>query len=682
MKQFCFIFALVLAGIFTSACTREQPEHPTTPSTGTGELVLRFSTGTPETKSTASTLAEAKDGSAFTDLAVVVTRDEVVIAARYVNDFSDASGVAKYTASLSPAQYVSDAIVSFDGMELGEYHIGAYANLCLSADGKSCDNPLLDGKTVFSYEYNGDTYSWPGASHESGGSAATLHDFLTSMQKDRNKDYVSYQQLKTFDSTQPEIGSTYPMLLSRHTHATVRVVDDLSSTDEDGLRLLRPVSKIRVIANNHSDYDVKVTRLWFSSFNAKTSYLMPYLSAVGQPTVPDVASLYRPLPETINPADNTTWVNIAANTEDVLVYPYTMFYESDADLYKMYATFTSTIEDATHNAQLGLPKIFTKSELESMAVGETKTVVLVNPGKNGGMGKAFGLGGASGTTVVTTKTGGTNTTEEMLNVVNGILTGGNEEPYRLTLTRMADINGHAQFSLTRNGKHIVSRIDNGNVIGFTLQSGYNNGNVPNSVYTDLPAGTLLKLADTSSAQSKHYYNNNGAIASSTTTSTNKAQFVWVILDADNRDGSSLKFIDEQTSKVTPVTYIQRNLDITVIMNIYYKAGKHDISFEVDNSYWGDTYGHSSSHDFRYVHVTGVSLNRSELSLDPGDTATLTATVSPATATNKTVHWSSSDDTVATVSDSGVVTAVAAGEATITVTSEEGQKTDTCVVTVS
>ena len=672
----------MLVGILISACTHELPEHPTTPAAGTGKLVLRFSTGTPETKSTASTLADAKDGSAFTDLAVVVSRDEVVIAARYVNDFSDASGVAKYTEDLDPAQYVSDAIVSFDGMELGEYHIGAYANLCLSADGKSSNNPLLAGATIFSYVYNDVTYSWPGASHESGGAAATLNDFLTSMQKDRNKDYVSYKQMKTFDSTQPEIGSTYPMLLTRHTHAIVRVVDDLSSTEEDGLRLLRPVSKIRVIANNHSDYDVDVTRLWFSSFNAKTSYLMPYLSAVGQPTVPSVASLYRPLPETIDPANDATWVTITANTENVLVYPYTMFYESDADLYKMYATFTSTIEDATHNAQLGLPKIFTLTELESMAIGATKNVVLVNPSKNGGMGKAFGLGGASGSTVVTTKTGGTTTTEEMLGVVSGILTGGNDEPYRLTLTRLADINGHAQFSLTRNGKHIVSRIDNGNVIGFTLQSGYTDGNVPPSVYTDLPEGTLLKLADTSAAQNKHYYNNNGAIANSTTTSTNKHQYVWVIIDADNRDGSSLKFIDEQTSKVTPVTFIQRNLDITVKMNIYYKAGKHDISFEVDNSYWGDTNGHTSSHDYRFVHVTGVALNQPALSLDSGDTATLTVTVSPATATNQTVHWSSSDDTVATVSDSGVVTAVAAGEAIITVTSEEGQKTDTCVVTVS
>ena len=61
--------------------------------------------------------------------------------------------------------------------------------------------------------------------------------------------------------------------------------------------------------------------------------------------------------------------------------------------------------------------------------------------------------------------------------------------------------------------------------------------------------------------------------------------------------------------------------------------------------------------------------------------TLTATVAPADATNKTVTWSSSDDTIATVAD-GVVTGVAAGTATITVTTQDGGFTDTAEITVT
>ena len=82
-----------------------------------------------------------------------------------------------------------------------------------------------------------------------------------------------------------------------------------------------------------------------------------------------------------------------------------------------------------------------------------------------------------------------------------------------------------------------------------------------------------------------------------------------------------------------------------------------------------------------VTVTGVTLNKTDLMLEIGGSETLTATVAPADATNKNVTWKSSDATVATVDDNGKVTGVAAGEATITVTTEDGGKTATCKVSV-
>ena len=82
-----------------------------------------------------------------------------------------------------------------------------------------------------------------------------------------------------------------------------------------------------------------------------------------------------------------------------------------------------------------------------------------------------------------------------------------------------------------------------------------------------------------------------------------------------------------------------------------------------------------------VPVTGVTLDKAELTLEKGSTGTLTATVAPQNATNNTVTWSSSNPEFATV-DNGVVTAVSAGEAIITVTTEDGSKTATCKVTVN
>ena len=83
-----------------------------------------------------------------------------------------------------------------------------------------------------------------------------------------------------------------------------------------------------------------------------------------------------------------------------------------------------------------------------------------------------------------------------------------------------------------------------------------------------------------------------------------------------------------------------------------------------------------------VPVTGVSLNTSTLNLVENETGTLTATVEPSNATNKDVTWESSNTSVATVDATGKVTAIGAGTATITVTTEDGSKTATCAVTVT
>ena len=82
-----------------------------------------------------------------------------------------------------------------------------------------------------------------------------------------------------------------------------------------------------------------------------------------------------------------------------------------------------------------------------------------------------------------------------------------------------------------------------------------------------------------------------------------------------------------------------------------------------------------------VNVTEVTLDRAELTLTEGETETLTATVKPDNADNRKVAWSSDKTDVATVDGAGKVTAVKAGEAVVTVTTEDGGKTASCKVTV-
>ena len=80
-------------------------------------------------------------------------------------------------------------------------------------------------------------------------------------------------------------------------------------------------------------------------------------------------------------------------------------------------------------------------------------------------------------------------------------------------------------------------------------------------------------------------------------------------------------------------------------------------------------------------VAGVSLSPENLSLQSGETAALTATVLPNTAVNRNVSWSSSDSSVASVDQSGNVTALRSGTAVITVTTEESGFTASATVTV-
>ena len=83
-----------------------------------------------------------------------------------------------------------------------------------------------------------------------------------------------------------------------------------------------------------------------------------------------------------------------------------------------------------------------------------------------------------------------------------------------------------------------------------------------------------------------------------------------------------------------------------------------------------------------VHVTGVSISEGSFSLVEGEFRQLSATVAPANATNSAVTWSSSATGVATVDQTGKVTAIKDGTAVITVASVDGNKTATCTVTVT
>ncbi len=133
------------------------------------------------------------------------------------------------------------------------------------------------------------------------------------------------------------------------------------------------------------------------------------------------------------------------------------------------------------------------------------------------------------------------------------------------------------------------------------------------------------------------------------------QFSWNVKD------TKIAFVYGYTSETKTVTAL--------------KEGQTKITVTID----GQTASCTVTVTPRTISVESITLNKTQLSLVKGATETLTATVLPTTATDKTVIWESSDTAVATVKD-GIVTAVAAGNATIT--AKAGEKTATCAVTVT
>lgn len=86
-------------------------------------------------------------------------------------------------------------------------------------------------------------------------------------------------------------------------------------------------------------------------------------------------------------------------------------------------------------------------------------------------------------------------------------------------------------------------------------------------------------------------------------------------------------------------------------------------------------------DVSVVDPTSISVSPATLSMQVGDASQLTATVLPDNATNKNVTWSSTNTNVATVTNSGIVTAVGEGNAEVIATTEVGGLTDACSITV-
>ncbi|MBP5558485.1 MAG: Ig-like domain-containing protein [Bacteroidales bacterium] len=154
--------------------------------------------------------------------------------------------------------------------------------------------------------------------------------------------------------------------------------------------------------------------------------------------------------------------------------------------------------------------------------------------------------------------------------------------------------------------------------------------------------------------------------------------VWTWWYTSNFWQGNTEFDKENDVKIS-VTYTQQSVVVLLDLDC---SKSLDNQFSTLKSYAKSFIATLYNASIDPYEVTGVSLDKSTLSLKVGGSASLTATVSPSTAADKSVRWSSSRPSVASVNQSGKVTGEGAGIATITATTNDGGYTASCAVTVS
>jgi uncharacterized protein YjdB len=155
----------------------------------------------------------------------------------------------------------------------------------------------------------------------------------------------------------------------------------------------------------------------------------------------------------------------------------------------------------------------------------------------------------------------------------------------------------------------------------------------------------------------------------TANKNNENYIINFVNGTSTRNGTTININDLQTTGGLNISYSALKLVLSSDYEVYYDSDRLELAINNINLY-------------NPVAVTGVTLDKSTMSIVHYAMGTITATVTPSTATNYAINWSSSNSAVASVNSSGGVTGVSVGTATITATTVDGSYTATCTVTVT
>lgn len=535
---------LVLAAL--SGCRGNGPDAP--PADGLkGDLLLEI--GQPATK------ASLADGDLFENVLVLITDeagtviDRVIKAYPYTPDPTDPNDIQEANGNSS----VNSDVIYFRDLEVGSYNIYAYANYTHTEWQAS---PTIA-------EHEATLITKRGASPGQTPATIGLDRILTSF-----SDGTSPQE--------PAAGGA--MLLTGHSRVTIGV-----SENRGTIELRRPVVRFTVLLRNHTQYPITLTDLYFSHFNASTSYLLDHRETNGDPVVPNVAG-YNSLPAaTVNvtvPALSDTFDG------EQEVYSQLIFENKAPSIYKLYATVTMTVGEKTMTRQLKSSgaHILPYSVVESITSDAPRQVMVVNPSSNKGRFLAYNFEASS--PYLTSSVAEYNFQQSYLKRAEQLNELANKNYFLFNLKKTDD--GFQLWDYT-NTCNVFQKVSGGSASLQIEPGAPTAGTYP--VVSEFE-GSLARFHTTGG---KYLWNDAGTLKYNNT-DTGAGNRMWAFYEF-NTEGAILKVIDPDTSQVTPVTSMNRNEELVVVLNVYFEKSGTEIGFDVENTYWIDNH-HSSNHIFK------------------------------------------------------------------------------------
>ena len=576
------IYILLVAILLITPSCRKESIPDIVASEGYGAIELTLSSQNAIRLKTKSDEDELLEGLRFENVLVILTdnADNVVGKVYKEYPYSPLSGDIQTEVT---AQNITQDVIYFDHLLPGNYHAFVYANI--------------------------NHTDW-----QQGGSGNISSQELLVQIGDSFSSYFEHEllNLTTAGSDVPADPSN-SMLLTGRLDISVGLTVISKTID-----LLRPVVHFKVSVRNHTQFPVSVDELRFSPFNPDKAYLLDHRDASGVPSVP-FGVTYREMPTFGTSAEDDASVD--ANTEEV-IYQRLMYENAYPGTYKVYATLTLDRSPSLDPIQLRLGDlpfgVIDFTILNEMNDGEQVDVLVTNPQISPRSGRIFAY--ISRNNYMAWESAGysnydnfytralaiynkgaydysehyTDPAQHGYSSWDGVSPDASEVPtfnyedkgslYFHTLSKSGGLFTLEGLAINNSTKGVVS---GSSISGIRFEEGQV---VPDKNPPDV-GGKLVRFINSS---------NNKYIQANTNWNKDQARqqqsnLMWQD-SGTNQDrqfmlfgkylcGGKMKRILKENNKEVPLTYMARNEEINLVINVYYADQEGTLNFEVYNSDW-------------------------------------------------------------------------------------------------